>query len=467
MKLLRPFLSALATLLAACATPPAADSQERVAELARRVVDDAAANADFNGAVVLMRDGQVLFEQAVGLAQRNPDRPFSVDTPSDGGSLAKTLTAAAVWELVSDGRLSWSDRVTRYVPEYPYEGQTLRDLLMHRNGLPDYGAFDADFAPGQVRDTTDLLRAVAKRQPQPVMPPGVSAEYSNLGFDSAALVVERLTGQRIESWWRERYLKPLDIPTLFARPPRFADWPGQRTVGYERKAAVWELSDAFDGEAHIGASNVHASARDWARWGDAFARGRVMAPALLEAGLAAPMLDSGLGERLNLLSWYCDASRQRCHYTGVYNGFFSQVYWDRSRREVVAFVSNSTLPPWRCSRLTRDLVAALAGRTPAPEPAPVLNPVSKADRSRIAGTYESAALGRLLIDVAADGSSFLRVNNGERVSLFALPEGVFYAPMLDLWLGFTGTAAAPTLHLRSVFHMAEARRVPAPAAAPR
>jgi len=146
MKLLRLFLSALATLLAACATPPSADSPARVAELARRVVDDAAANADFNGAVVLMRDGQVLFQQAVGLAQRNPDRPFSVDTPSDGGSLAKTLTAAAVWELVAEGRLSWSDRVTRYVPEYPYEGQTLRDLLMHRNGLPDYGVFDADFA---------------------------------------------------------------------------------------------------------------------------------------------------------------------------------------------------------------------------------------------------------------------------------------------------------------------------------
>jgi len=50
-------------------------------------------------------------------------------------------------------------------------------------------------------------------------------EYSNLGFDSAALVAERISGQRIESGSRERYLTPLAIPSRFARPPRFANWP--------------------------------------------------------------------------------------------------------------------------------------------------------------------------------------------------------------------------------------------------
>ena len=165
-----------------------------------------------------------------------------------------------------------------------------------------------------------------------------------------------------------------------------------------------------------------------------------------------------MGNHLTRLSWYCDAGLQRCHYTGAYNGYYAQVYWDRARREVVAWVSNSTLAPWRCARLTRDLVDVLAGRAPAPEATPVLSPILKADRSRFAGAYQSAAIGRLAIDVDDGGRSFLRVNGGERVSLFALPEGVFYAPMLDLWLGFTGAPAAPTLHIRSVFHMAEARR---------
>ena len=453
------FLIGLAALLAGCTAAPAAPPVLSLQARADAVLHDVHSSADFAGAVVLMRDGQVVYEKAVGLAQRNPDRPFTTRTPSDGGSLAKTLTAAAVWELVAEGRLSLDDRVIRHVPEYPYPGHTVRQLLTHRNGLPDYGVFDADFASGQVRDTTDLLRAVVKRQPQPVFAPGVDVEYSNLGFDTAALVVERITGQRIESWWRERYFVPLGLQDMFARTARFADWPVPRTVGYRREGGAWVLDDAFDGEAFIGASNVHASARDWARWGDGFASGRVMAAARLQAGLEEAMLDSGLGNRLTRLSWYCDAGLQRCHYTGAYNGFFSQVYWDRARREVVAWVSNSSLAPWACARLTRDLVDVLAGRVPATEAVPVLTAIPKAERTRWAGVYESVSIGRLAIDVAANGHSVLRVNGGERVSLIALPAGVFYAPMLELWLGFTGAADDPTLHIRSVFHVAQARRL--------
>ena len=81
---------------------------------------------------------------------------------------------------------------------------------------------------------------------------------------------------------------------------------------------------------------------------------------------------------LTRLSWYCDSARQRCHYSGAYNAFYSHVVWDRARRETVAYVSNSTLQPWRTARLTRDLVDVLAGRRAAPEPAPVLTLFNKA-----------------------------------------------------------------------------------------
>jgi CubicO group peptidase (beta-lactamase class C family) len=453
----------LVVLLPACSTTaPTAPATADVAARADRVVDGLVAGSGFSGAVVLMRDGQIVYERGVGLAHRNPDRPFTPDTPADGGSLAKTLTAAAVWELVAEGRLDLADPVQRHLPEYPYPQHTVRDLVTHRNGLPDYGVFDADFAPGQVRGTEDLLRATARRQPQPAYAPGVRIEYSNLGFDAAALVVERVTRQRVDAWWRERYFAPLGLQGMFARPARFADWPVPRTVGYRRTAAGWVPFDAYDGEGFIGASNVHASARDWARWGDAFARGRVMPATRLAAGLREAMLDSGMDNRLSLLSWYCDADRRRCHYTGAYNAFYAQLYWDRDRREVVAYVSNSTLPPWRCATLTRALVAALAGRDPEAETAPEPVRVEQAELPRRAGRYAHPALGPIVLDVV-DERAFVRVGAGERVSVFQVTRQVFYVPMLDLWLAFSGPPEAGTLHVRSVFHIADARRQPAPA----
>lgn len=446
-----------ATAMATTAVPPA-----QVAEKAARVMQEVASEARFNGAVVLMRDGEVVYEQAIGLAQRNPDRPFMVDTPTDGGSLAKTMTAALVHELVAEGRLSLDDRVTRHLPEYPYARHTVRDLVTHRSGLPDYAYFDADFKAGQPRDSADLLAVLARRKPASELAPGVKVEYANLGFDLAALVVEKVTGQKIASLWQQRYFKRLGMDGTYARPARFADWPGPRAPGYRFKNNAWEPNDAFDGEGFIGASNVHASARDWARWGDAFARGQVMAPERLEAGLREPMLDSGLPSRLSRLSWYCDQGQQRCHYTGAYNGFYAQVHWDRARREVVAYVSNSTLPPWRCAALTRDLVDALAGREPTPEPVKAPLRIASKDLHRWAGRYHAAGLGPLTITTGKQ-RAFVQIGTGagagEKASLYPAAPGVFYAPTLDLWLGLSGTPKDPTLHLRSVFDIADAKRL--------
>lgn len=435
-------------------TPPAA----QVTELAGRVMQDVADNAHFNGAVVLMRDGQVVFEQGIGLAQRKPDRPFTVDTSSDGASLAKTLTAALVHELVAEGRLKLDDPVTRHLPAYPYAAHTVRDLVSHRGGLPDYGFFDADFKPDQPRDTADLLAVLAKRKPVPALAPGVQVEYANLGFDLAALVVERVTGQKIAALWQERYFKPLGMQATFARPARFADWPVPRTPGYQLKNKAWVPNDSFEGEGFIGASNVHASARDWARWGDAFARGHVMAAERLQAGLREPLVNSGMGSRLNRLSWYCNAGQQRCHYTGSYNGFFAQVHWDRSRREVVAYVSNSTLPAWRCAALTRDLADALAGRPIKPEWVKEPVRIARKDLPRWAGVYSAPVWGQLAI-TTQDGRAFVKVGQGELASLYPASANVLYAPTLDLWLAFSGSPQDATLHVRSVFDSADAKRL--------
>jgi len=454
MHVTRALVAALsvATGAALAATP------EPLAEAAGRVMQEAAGAGRFNGAVVLMRDGVVVFEHAVGLAQRQPERPFTVDTPTDGGSLAKTMTAALVHEWVAEGRLNLDDPVNRHLPDYPHTRQTVRDLVSHRSGLPDYAFFDTDFKPGQVRDTADLLAALARRKPPPDLPPGVTAEYSNLGFDLAALILEQVSGKKIAVLWSERYFKRLGMQATYARPARFADWPGPRAPGYRFRNDTWELNDAVDGEGFIGASNVHASARDWARWGDAFARGQAMAPDRLQAGLREGLVESGMDNRLTRLSWYCHADLQRCHYTGAYNGFFSQVYWDRSRREVVAYVSNSTLPPWRCAALTRDLVDVLAGRTPTPEPVAQPVRVLNKDLPQWAGRYQAARLGPLTLGSQGEQAS-LRVGNGALVSIYPTGGGVFYAPMLDLWLGFSGTPEAPILHLRSVFDTADAKRL--------
>jgi len=167
--------------------------------------------------------------------------------PSDGGSLAKTFTAAGIWWLVQEGRIKLDAPVTQYVSEYPHAHTTVRHLLSHSNGLPGYYEFfDPYFEKDEVRTTQALLRVVAKQAPAPSFPPGTRLEYSNLGFDAAALVIESVTGQSYETFLKERFFSRLGMSNTFARSARLADWKGVRTLGYRWRDAARQPFDVFD-----------------------------------------------------------------------------------------------------------------------------------------------------------------------------------------------------------------------------
>jgi CubicO group peptidase (beta-lactamase class C family) len=445
----------LALLLPACAHRPPDDAglAARVDALVAPLVEA----RQFSGAVVLTRRGRVVYERGFGLANHAASLPFTPDTPHDGASLAKTFTAAGLQLLVHEGRIALDTPVQRLLPEYPHAQTTVRHLLSHSNGLPPYYEFfDPHFAKDAVRTTRGLLAVVAREQPAPSFAPGTRFEYSNLGFDAAALLIEQVTGQGYEAFVAERFFKPLGMRASFARPARLADWRGVRTPGYRWRDGAWQIFDAFDNEAFLGASNLYFSARDLSRWASAFAAGRALPAAVLAAGLQRPLI-TGHASAINGLSWYCDGANQRCWYSGSYNAFHSVVYWDRARDESVVYVSNSTLPPWPSISLARDLLAALAGAstsTPAP---PAFERFDRNTRPGIAGIYRAAGIGAITIHSTPNGLA-LRVDGGLEHDLFPVTREDFYVPGLDWFVRFSGGATPTTLHLRSMLLDTAARR---------
>ncbi|MFN0184081.1 MAG: serine hydrolase domain-containing protein [Aquabacterium sp.] len=420
---------------------------------------------EFSGAIALMRGHQLVYAQGFGQASHDPAAAFSPQTPSDGASLAKTFTAAGLWWLVHEGRLTMDTPVQAIVPAYPHGGVTVAQLLAHSNGLaPDYEIFDKHFAPGQPRTTEALLRIAGQTMPAPAFGPGTRFEYTNLGYDAAALVIERISGQRYADYVRDRFFRPHGMTHSFARPPQFADWPVPRTRGYRFRDGRWQDHDAYDDEAFLGASNLIFSATDLARWGQAWAQARALPAEAERAGQAAPLID-GRPSAINGLSWYCAPGGRRCHYTGSLNGFHALVYWDRDRQESVALVSNSAIPAWTLIPLQRGLVDALAGR-PATPPSPAasaLVPLPRAARGSVAGRYRAPGLGP--VHLRWTGQQLLiQPDGGLPLDAHPVSRSVFYVPGLDWFIGFSaGTGGDPRpalLHVRSMYLEADATRLP-------
>ncbi len=451
----------IAVLLAGCAgVDRGAALTDRVdALLAPRV-----AAKEFSGAVVLARGGEIVYARGFGMANREAGVPFTPDTATDGGSLAKTFTAASLWWLVQEGRIDPDAPVTDYVAEYPHPRTTVRQLLDHSNGLPPYYEFfDPHFAPDEIRTTQAMLRIVAREAPTPRFPPGSRFEYSNLGYDVGALIVERVTGRSYEDFLRERFFSRLAMTASFARPARLADWQGVRTLGYRWKDDAWEVVDVFDMEAFLGASNLYFSARDLARWGSAHAAGTALPADVYAAGHQRGLID-GEASPITGLSWYGDGTGERGYYTGSINAFHAFVYWDRSRDESAVLVSNGSLPPWRTITLQRDLVDALADRPPRTWSAAGFQRFDARTRAAAAGTYAMAGAGTVTIGRRANGLS-LRVDAGLEFDAFQVGPEVFYVPGPDFWLAFDAGLPPERVHIRSMFVDSVARRLPSPAGA--
>lgn len=439
-------------LLAGCSGMPAPAD-----DLALRIdalVDPLVQARQFSGAVVLMRHGQRLHGRGWGLANREREIAFTPETPSDGGSLAKTFTAAGLWWLAQEGRVSMAQPVRPIVPAYPHAAVTVAHLLAHSAGLaPAYESFDAHFQPGEVRTTSALLELAGRAAPAPAFEPGTGFAYSDLGYDAAALVIERVSGQAYADFVRERFFAPHGLRDGFARPARFADWPVPRTRGYRWREGRWEDHDAYDHEAFLGGSNLILSASDLARWGQAWALGRALPEAAERVGRVRPMID-GRPSALNGLNWFCDATGRRCHYAGSLNGFHALVYWDRDRAESIGVVSNGSSPPWPLFMLERRLVDLLAGRDlAAHEPWSALLAQRDADASAAGRVGRFSLPTGEIATVSRTGPRLqLQVDGGPVRELEPVSGSVFKDPATDAWLALeTLPGGGCRLHLRSLY----------------
>lgn len=404
---------------------------------------------EFSGAIVMKRDGRTVYTRGFGMAHHDAKRSFTPDTPADGGSLAKTFTAAGICWLAHEGRIDLDAAVQRYVPDYPHSKTTVSQLLSHSNGLPsNYSFFDSHFEPGAVQTTAEMLRIVAEQAPQPSFTPGTQYEYSNLGFDAAALVVERVTGQSYEAFLKERFFSRLGLRSSFARPARFADWIGVRTAGYRWRDGRWHAHDALEGEGFLGASNLYFSAADLARWGSAHAKGNALPAQVFESG-QQPLSVGGQPLQITGLSWHCDHRKVRCSYTGHHAGFHAFVFWDRERKESVAFVSNSTLPAWKIARLQRDLVSVLANREPDQDATAVFLDILDVDPAELAGIYVAADFPILTLTAVPGGAIKVRSGDGLEYDAYPAARQVLYVPGLDFYLALSGDRTGRSLHVKS------------------
>jgi CubicO group peptidase (beta-lactamase class C family) len=161
----------------------------------------------FNGVALVGSNGKVKYRKAFGIAQA--DRPLKGDTPFYLGSLAKSFTAMAVMMLAEKEKLAFDDPIVDYFPELPshMSAITIRNLLNHTSGLPDY------YAMGKYKDsmTNDMVMKVILDLEGLEFPAGEKYSYSNTGYVLLSLLIERITKDSYRKFIKYRIFEPLGM----------------------------------------------------------------------------------------------------------------------------------------------------------------------------------------------------------------------------------------------------------------
>ena len=147
----------------------AASAQPAAAQL------DAVVTAAFvpdqpGGAVLVVKDGKVLYRKAIGMASMELGVPLQPDTIFRLGSITKQFTAAAIMMLVEEGKVSLTDAVEKYIPGYPTQGHviTVEHLLTHTSGIQSYTAIPGWF-PNRIRTDLSVTELVDGFKKEPML----------------------------------------------------------------------------------------------------------------------------------------------------------------------------------------------------------------------------------------------------------------------------------------------------------
>jgi CubicO group peptidase (beta-lactamase class C family) len=207
-------------------------SESQAISLLRKNLQESAAADRFSGAVLVAKNGKVIFEQAYGLADREKKVPNQVNTQFRIGSMNKMFTAVSIMQLVQAGKLQLSDPFGKYLTDYANKEMaskvTIEQLLTHTGGTGDFFGPEFDAHRLELKTLQDYVKLYEKRPLK--FEPGTQWDYSNYGFLLLGVVIEEVTGQSYYDYVREHVYKPAGM-TLTDSLPEKEVVPG-RSVGY-------------------------------------------------------------------------------------------------------------------------------------------------------------------------------------------------------------------------------------------
>lgn len=313
---------------------------------------------DFNGAVLVMQKGKIIYKKAVGLADREWNVPNTVDTKFRIGSVTKQFTAACILQLAEQGKLSLDDKLSKYIPDYPKgDSITIYMLLNHTSGIPNYTDLSEFWPKAILPLSIDSMIALFKNKPLEFSP-GTKWNYSNSGFFLLGVIVEKVSGKTYNDYLLENIIKKIGLKNTSL--DRLDSVLAFRAKGYNKnRQGVWQHAMYISMEGPYSAGAIVSTVDDLYKWTKALHNNEVIALAGKEKMMTPYMENYGYGIGIDSLK-----THRRISHSGGIPGFVSSLAYYPAEDLCVVALSNSDYNSSKLGEAMASILFDLPVQTP-------------------------------------------------------------------------------------------------------
>jgi len=386
-------------------------SQSRIASTIDGIMETPIKAGKVAGAsVAVVKGGETVVLKGYGFADLELDVPTPPRATYEIGSVTKQFTAASILLLAEQGKLSLDDELTKFLPDYPTQGNrvTIRRLLNHTSGikgyteLPEFGELMALKKPRQ-----DLVKLFSAKPFE--FKPGEEEIYNNSAFFLLGLIIEKVSGNTYAEFVQEQLFDKVGMKDSY--------YCSERTIrknhahGYDTDRNGLVLKAYLDHSWPFAAGSLCSNTVDLVAWNKALHGGKVLKPESYKEMTSPGVLNDGTRLRYGMGIGLSDTDgRRTISHGGGINGFLSESEYFPDDDLVIVVLLN-TAGPVGPRELARQIAEAVLGK------APDRSRPFQGDLAQFAGVFTGRGRGRpSSVRVEAQGHNLTLANTAGAAS---------------------------------------------------
>jgi CubicO group peptidase (beta-lactamase class C family) len=294
-------------------------------------------------AVLVAKDGNVLYRKGFGYADIKNKIPVTPDTKFRIGSVTKQFTAAAILKLQENNLLSVNDKLSKFIPDFPRGDEvTIHQLLTHTSGIHSYTNKDDFISKVTKTVSPDTLINSIKKDPYDFNP-GEKWLYNNSGYFLLGYIITKVSGKPYAEFLKETFFDPLNMKNTGIH---YAGIKLEHEArGYAKNSGKYEDAINWDMSWAGGAGSIYSTVDDLMKWNQALYGGRVLNEKSFDSAITPVVLKNGeqppmrYGYGLGLSKF---RGEDIIGHSGGLHGFVTQLnYYPKEKLTVVMFSNNA------------------------------------------------------------------------------------------------------------------------------